>query len=130
MPSEQLRRNGVLVLRIAQRALVRSPEWPVLNPDDGPGVAAVAFDLGQVDFVSSLFWQGCVEMSWRLGAEGRRLILLNLSDEQKRLLALIDGSNRLIVVDDEAELDGLGTPPRGRRAHDGVTGAEKSFLWD
>ncbi|MFO7958563.1 MAG: hypothetical protein R6X33_15850 [Candidatus Brocadiia bacterium] len=130
MQFERSCRNGVLLLRVAQRALVRAPDWDGVAGDDGEEARIVALDLQEAEFVSSLFWQACVELHGRLAAQSRELVLLNLDESQRRLLELIEGATRMPVLGSKAELDrhaarGL---PRAR-SDEGVTGREKRMLW-
>lgn len=126
MECKREERDGALLLRVTQRALVRAPDWRTVGVPCGDGSRLVALDLGSVDFVSSLFWQACVELSREMAARGGRLVLMNLDEQQKQLLHLVEGSEKLHVTDDEKHLP---AKLNGQAKSEGVTGEEKQFLW-
>jgi len=100
----------------------------------GPSDArVVAVDLSGVDFVSSLFLQGCVELGRSLARSGALVVLLNLSTAQRALLDLIEGASCLKVVDREAELPGLvsslAQESEAAPQDEGVQRIEKRTLW-
>ena len=90
-------RDGMLMLSVAERALVRRPDWEQIAGLERADATVVTLNLADVDFVSSLFLQGCAELSGRLAERGSRLALLHLSPSQKALLDLIDGASDLLV---------------------------------
>jgi len=102
----------------------------VLGPPDAP---VVAIDFAGVDFVSSLFLQGCVELGRSLAQHGAHLLLLNLSASQRALLDLIEGASCLKVVDREAELAevvaSLAQESERAAQDEGVHRIEKRTLW-
>lgn len=130
MRARDRRSDGLFLLQVTERTLVKPPDW-----DDFPGmqrqnVRLVALDLAEAQFVSSLFWEGCVSLKRKLAADGRELALLNLSDQQKQVLEMVEGATQLSVLDSERQLEskleqlcGGGGPDRG------VTGTEKRMLW-
>ena len=126
------RQGGVLRLTVCDRALVKRPQWDEVLAAAGSGTALVALDLGPVEFVSSLFVEGCVRLKRLLAERGQALVLMALSAEHLRLLELVGGSGGLPVVKDAAELRARGArlaaraespAPRG-----GVTSEEKDAL--
>ncbi len=130
MKFEKSLRGGLLLVRIAEKALVRSPDWDSLGALEQPDIALVALDLREAEFVSSLFWQGCVELSRRLAAAGKQLVLLHVSDYQERLLELCEDTVRLLVLASEEELDDFARSLTSSQAvEEGVTGTEKNMLW-
>jgi len=130
MQFERSCRNGILLLRIYQRALVKAPDWDQIVEADSTDATVMALDLREAEFVSSLFWQACVELHRRLAAQGRELVLLNLDESQRQLLELIEGSTRMPVLNGKAELDEhvASAPPRAG-SDEGVTNREKRMLW-
>ncbi len=122
--------SGVLLLRVDQKTLVKAPDWDGVTSAGSDEVAIVALDLQEVQFVSSLFWQACVELHRRLAAQGRELVLLNLDETQRQLLELIEGAARVPVLGSKEELDehasSVLAPPG---SDEGVSGREKKLLW-
>jgi len=114
-------------------ALIRHPVWPedVLKGSDGAGV--VAMDLRRAEFVSGVFLMDCAELAQQLSALGRKLVLLNLSAHQQRLLELVASSERLLVFDNEEDLASyVLSVPAGfdhGKSDGGVSHAEKEVLW-
>ena len=133
MRVQEERQDNLLRLRVAEKALVSRPRW-----DDVPALGRgepdlVALDLKDVDFVSSLFLQGCVDLSRELARRGGRLVLVNLSPHHSRMLGVIEGAEKLLVLEGEEQLSdrlsaGAGQRPTGA-PDQGVTGAEKRVLW-
>jgi anti-anti-sigma regulatory factor len=123
----------VLRLEPEGNALIRRPVWPedVLKHGDGAGV--VAMDLRRAEFVSGAFLTDCAELARQLSAAGRKLVLLNLSAHQQRLLELVAGGERLRVLDNEEDLATyVLSVPAGfdySKSHGGVSNAEKEVLW-
>jgi hypothetical protein len=123
----------VLRLEPEGDALIRHPLWPedVLKGGDGAGV--VAMDLRHAEFVSGVFLMDCAELARQLSALGRRLVLLNLSAHQQRLLELVTSGERLLVFDNEEELASyVLSVPAGfdyGKSEGGVSHAEKEVLW-
>jgi hypothetical protein len=123
-------RDGLLVLKIAERTLVRPPDWDGLPALARQDVVLVALDFAQVEFVSSLFWQACVGLNARLTDKGQGLALMHLSAQQKQVFELVDGSSRLAVVEDREQLEDRLRMLQPRNDPDGaVSGAEKRMLW-
>jgi len=119
-----------LLVRVCQRALVQSPDWESLESMFGDDVRLVALDLHEPKFVSSLFWEGCIELGRRLAQTGRQLVLVYLDDRQKRLLELVAGGARLPVLDSEEDLEErLRSASVDRPSAEGVTTEEKNMLW-
>ena len=134
MRVQEHHRPGLLVLKVAEKTLVKHPQWDDVMASRRPDTVLVVLDLEEADFISSLFLQGCVELSRALAAAGQQLALLHLSAHQEGLLDLVEGASRLSVLKDEAQvnrrLESL-LPRPGRQAPDeGVTRTEKSMLWD
>jgi hypothetical protein len=93
----------------------------------------VALDLAGVEFISSLFLHGCVELGRDLAQTGRALVLLHLSAHHKRLLAVVEGGTRLAVLDDEDELTArllaLEAGLAAGETNGAVGSIEKRMLW-
>lgn len=122
--------DGLLTLTITERTLVRPPDWEKTPALGHPDAVMVALDFAQVDFVSSLFWQACVELSGRLSDRAQSLVLLHLSAQQKQVFELVDGSSRLAVVEDRQQLEDRLRMLQPREDDGGaVSGAEKRMLW-
>jgi hypothetical protein len=122
--------DGLLTLRIAERTLVGPPDWDAMPALKRGDAVLVALDFGQVEFVSSLFWLACVELSRRLTDKGQSLALLHLTPQQKLVLELVDGSSRLALVEDREQLeDRLRMLQPRKEADGGVSGAEKRMIW-
>jgi len=122
--------DGLLTLTIAERTLVRPPDWDKTPALEHPEAVLVALDFARVEFVSSLFWQACVELSARLSERGQSLALVNLSPQQRQVFELVDGSSRLAVVEDRQELeDRLRVLQPREDDGDAVSGVEKRMLW-
>ncbi len=130
MQFRQLRRDGSVVVRVLQKALVRPLDWRALTARTGPDTANLVIDLEEVEFISSIFLQSCVEQSRKLAERDGRIVLLHLNGHQKYLLELIEGSNRLSVLDSTEELsEHLENSVSSPASEAGVTPAEKRFLW-
>lgn len=124
------RHDRLLTLRIAERTLVKPPDWDELPGLKGTDALLVALDFGQVEFVSSLFWLACLELSTRLTDKGQSLALLHVTPQQKLVLELVDGSSRLALVEDVEQLEDRLRMLQPRTDLDGgVSGAEKRMLW-
>ena len=122
--------DGLLTVRISERTLVKPPNWDELASLKRDGTLLVALDFGDVEFVSSLFWQACVELNRRLTEKGQSLALLHLTPHQKQVLELVDGSSRLALVEDVEQLEDRLRMLQPRSGPDGgVSGAEKRMLW-
>ena len=123
----------VLKLEPEGNALIRHPVWPedVLKGGDGAGV--VAMDLQRAEFVSGVFLTDCAELTRQLSALGRKLVLLNLSAHQQRLLELVASGESLLVFDNEEDLASyVLSAPAGSdcgKSDGGVSSAEKEVLW-
>ncbi len=123
--------DGLLTLTITERTLVGPPDWDRTPALGHPDAVMVALDFAQVEFVSSLFWQACVELSGRLSERGQSLVLLHLSAQQRQVFDLVDGSSRLAVVEDRQQLADRLRVLQPREDGDGaVSGAEKRMLWN
>ena len=126
-------RGETLWVRVRERACLRRPEWSKLPEMDREGVALIVLDLDEVEFVSSRFLQGCVELADEVRGSGRGLVLANLPAAPRRLLSLIDGGERLVVVNGEAEVEAhlLEVLESRRSDSDGteVGPTEKRMLW-
>lgn len=119
----------VLLLKVAERAALVPPDWGKIQGLRRPDVPWVALDLAGVDFMSSLFVQGCVELAGTLARRGQELVLLGLSTEQKRVLELVPGASRLPRFDDVRQLnEAIESAARGA-PDEGVTTLEKGVLW-
>jgi hypothetical protein len=132
MHVEERHESGLLRIAPTDRALVAQPDWEPTLRLRRPDTALVALDLEQVDFISSLFLQGCVELGRKLAVHAQELVLLHLSPHQEQLLELVEGPIRLSVVHDEGELEGRLAEARARLAGaggDGVSRNEKLMLW-
>ena len=119
----------VLLLKVAERALLVPPDWgkiPGLRRLDMPWVA---LDLSQVDFISSLFVQACVELAGTLAQRGQELVLLHLTGEQKRVLEFVPGASRLPLFDDVKQLNEAIQSAAKGAPDEGVTTLEKGILW-
>ena len=122
--------DGLLTLRIAERTLVKPPDWDALPALKRGDALLVALDFEQVEFVSSLFWLACVELSRRLTDKGQSLALLHLTPQQKLVLELVDGSSRLALVEDVEQLEDRLRMLQPRDDEEGaVSGVEKRMLW-
>ena len=122
---------GVLRVTPGDKALVKALDWTELLAQRRPDTLLVVLDLGGVEFVSSLFLQGCVELARELARSGQQVALLNMAPHQERLLEFLDGASRLARLRAEPDigehlrsLAGAGSPDEG------VTRAEKLMLWD
>ncbi len=122
--------DGLLTLTITERTLVRPPDWDRTPVPEHPDAVLVALDFARVEFVSSLFWQACVELSARLSERGQSLALVNLSPQQRQVFELVDGSSRLAVVEDREQLqDRLRVLQPREDDGRAVGGTEKRMLW-
>jgi hypothetical protein len=120
--------SGVPVLRVTDRALVKPPDWAACGLPTDAGT--VALDLGNVEFISSLFWQACVGLARELAGNGGRLLLLNVASQHAPVLALVEGSGALCIVDDEEQLPEWAKEDSARaRSEDGVGRTERNVLW-
>jgi len=123
----------MLTLKVGEKALVRLPDWDQIAGLRAGNASIVAIDLADVDFISSLFLQGCVELSRSLAARGAHVVLLHLSPSQRSLLQMVDGASGLVVADDEEQLKvALQSVTRASGSDpgtEGVTRAEKNALW-
>ena len=125
-------RDGMLTLAIDERALVKRPDWEQIAGLKRADTVVVAVNLAQVDFVSSLFLQGCAELSRALVERGGRVALLHLSPAQKVLLDMVDGASGLLTAEDEEQLRavlGSRVPAAAARQDEGVTEMERNSLW-
>jgi hypothetical protein len=130
MRTEEDWHDGLLTVRIAERTLVGPPDWEKVPALNRPDAVLIALDFAQVDFVSSLFWQACVDLCGRLAGRGQHLALLSLSAQQKQVFELVDGSSRLSLVEDREQLeDRLHMLRPEDDADGGVSAAEKNMLW-
>ncbi len=129
MNVEQHCRNGVLKLKLCDRALVEVPDWQSIGGLTGARVSEVVLDLGGAEFISSLFLQACVELDRRLTASGSRLLLLHFEESQRLLLELVDGAAGLIVLEDEEELEQHRRDRSEQDDRPGVNRSEKLTLW-
>jgi len=119
----------VLLLKVAERAVLVPPDWgkiPGLRRLDMPWVA---LDLSQADFISSLFVQACVDLAGTLAQRGQELVLLHLSAEQKHVLELVPGASRLPLFDDVTQLNEAIRSAAKGAPDEGVTTLEKGILW-
>jgi hypothetical protein len=122
--------DGLLTLTITERTLVRPPDWEKTPALGHPEVTLVALDFARVEFVSSLFWQACVELNARLTDCGQGLALVHLSTQQRQVFDLVEGSSRLAVVEDREQLEDRLRMLQPRDDPDqAVSGAEKRMLW-
>jgi hypothetical protein len=125
--------DALLVLRTEQKALLRPPDWEERKELQNRKLALVAVDLGRSDFVSTLFLQGCVELARRLASRTCQLALCNVSDHQRKVLGLVDGTELVAVL--ESKIDKLQEVAARLRSEqepdedDGVSRAEKAVLW-
>lgn len=129
----QKRHGPVLRIRFAQKALLERPSWEEIPALEERGVALIALDLHEADFVSTQFLEGCLELARSLACHVRQVVLLNLSAHHSRVLALIDGGSSLPVLKDEQELARkaaalVAGSAEGQRA-EGVSSVEKMILW-
>jgi hypothetical protein len=126
-------RDGVLTLRVAEKALVKRPEWDRVAGLRRPDASVVVVDLKDVDFISSLFLHGCVELNRSLAASGVHLVLLHLSPSKRAVLELVAGAAGLLMAKDERELSetvaALAGPVVRDGRDEGVARAEKRALW-
>jgi len=130
MRTEQEWHDRLLTVRIAERTLVKPPDWDKVPALNNPDALLIALDFEQVEFVSSLFWQACIELSGRLAGRGQHLALLNLSPQQKQVFELVEGSSRLALVEDRQQLEDRLRMIRPAEDPDGgVSRAEKNMLW-
>jgi anti-anti-sigma regulatory factor len=124
---------GLLKVKVGEKALVRPPEWEEVLALRGPDTVLVVLDLREADFISSLFLQGCVDLSRVLADAGQQLALLHLSPYQERLLELVEGASRLLVLSGEEQVSEqlaalrVNAEPGG--TDEGVTPPEKTMLW-
>ena len=133
MRVQQQLRDGVLMLTVSEKALVRHPDWEQIDGLRHQEAVVVALDLQGVDFVSSLFLVGCVELQRALAEDGRHLVLLHLARPHRALLELIDGGQALQVLENEDRLHTMAAACVARRsagAEEGVTLREKRTLWE
>jgi anti-anti-sigma regulatory factor len=122
--------GGLLLLTIAERTLARAPAWDQTPALRHPEAQLVALDFADVEFVSSLFYQGCLELNSRLTERGQALALVHLSPQQRQVLELVEGSSRLTVVEEREELDDRLRLLQPREEPDGAVSAwEKRKLW-
>jgi hypothetical protein len=124
---------GVLRVRVAERTLVKPLDSQAVLDLRRPDTVVIALDLKGADFISSLFLQGCIELARTLVGSGQQLVLLHLLPQQERLLEFLVGTPRLLVLNDEAQLDdrlkSLAAAASPDGPHEGVTRAEKFMLW-
>jgi hypothetical protein len=123
--------DGVLWLKAGEKALVKRPDAASILGLLRPDTALVVVDMEGVEFVSSLFLEGCVNLAGALAAQGRELVMLHMAQSQSRLLEMVDGGARIPVLDGAGQLIGRPEAARTRPpgADQGVTRAEKSVLW-
>lgn len=125
--------DGVLTLRVEGRSLVAKPDWTAVSAASSDTPPVVALDLQGAEFVSSLFLEACVGFSRELAAQGRQFVLLNPSQEHRRLLEIVDGAQRIPVACNQEYLrKHLRTLRPGQASSDGddgVTRSEKTMLW-
>jgi len=129
--SEQ-KRGEVLRLVPQEKALVRRPNWRDIRGLGNPGVIVVALDMAGVEFVSTSFLAGCVDLAGALAEDGKALVLFRPTDHQRLLLRIVSGGSRPGVVDNEEQLIArvLSLRRQGGGVHEeGVSGTEKSMLW-
>ena len=62
--------GGLLRLEVTDRTLVEPPDWGGIRGLSRQDTLLVALDLRGVEFVSSLFLEGCVELGRTLAARG------------------------------------------------------------
>ena len=133
MQFQEYRQERLLRLAVRDRSLVERAEWDAVLALSGPPVALVALDLGEVEFISSLFLESCIQLRRLLAERGQALVLVNLSPDHQQLLDAVGGPGRLPVARDEAELavrlSSLTAPESPGERREGVTPAEKSALW-
>jgi len=125
--------NGVLTLRVAERALVHGADWSLVPAVARADVRVVVVDLASVDFVSSLFLQGCMDLCRALRARRAALALLHLSQHQRRLVEMVDADGTMAVLSDPSEAEALAAAGAGgadeASGTRGVTRDEKRMLW-
>ncbi len=126
-------RPGLLTVTVLERALVGRPDWEGVLAARAPDTVLVVLDLSAVEFLSSLFLQGCMDLAAQLAREGQGLALLNVSAYQEQLLELVNGAARLPLLADEAavqeHLHALGFHRPPGEGPSGVSRAEKFTLW-
>ena len=133
MHIEEQSAPGVLRLRVTDKTLVKRPDWDDVMARLGPDTLLVILDLQGVEFISSLFFEGCVGLGSGLAHDGGELVLTGLSTQEERVLEYVQGASRLKVVGDECQLSAYAasasarTPERPLR--EGVTRSEKYMLW-
>ncbi len=128
MKWETLSGDGFLLVRVTERALVRSPDWQELEPAGDSSPALIVLDLAQAEFISSLFWEGCAAWDRSLSRSGRRLALLNVNETQRRMLNLVGGLDRVPILSGRDELQDY-VRGEGELKDSGVTDVEKRMLW-
>ncbi len=122
--------DDVLVLKIQEPTLVRPPDWRALLAEGRVQPAHVALDLENVEFVSSLFWQSCVALARDLAARGGHLMLLNVSDQQRQVLSLVDGASALTFLQEGQSIGEEVVALRQESSRrEGVNRSEKRMLW-
>ena len=97
MKWETVAGDGFLLVRVAQKTLVKRPEWGDLDLADDPPSALVVLDLAQPEFISSLFWEGCRDWARELVRSGRTLALLHLDETQQPMLNLVPDLDQVPV---------------------------------
>jgi hypothetical protein len=133
MHFEPEHRGHCLVATLTDRTLVMRPDWGPILDLQRQETRLTVLDLGGVDFISSLFLEGCVALGRTLAGQGRELALLGLSPHQEQLLQLVEGSYRLRRFGGRQELrayvGSLRAPRESPPGARGLTREEKFHLW-
>lgn len=133
MNLESERQSWRVSLRPRDGALLEAPDWAELSELERRGVVFITLDMDGVDFVSTGFLEGCAALAREAEQRGQRFVMMHLTPHQEKLLGLIDGGDRITVLQGEDELarEAASLVPADTRnaPAEGVSNAEKIVLW-